>query len=128
MWEFGQTLGIAFQIKDDLLDYRSKGLTGKPAANDIKEKKLTLPLIYSLSQSKTSSGKKILRIINKGNNNTRDISDIIDYVKDSGGIEYAEGKMTEFKNKALDFLSGYPASAALHSIRELSDFIIHRTK
>jgi len=128
MWKFGQMLGIAFQIKDDLLDYKSKGITGKPAANDIKEKKLTLPLIYSLGKSKTSLSNKILRIINRSNKNIQSINDIIKYVQDSGGIEYAEGKMTEFKNKALDFLSGYPPSSALDSIKELSDFIIFRTK
>ena len=126
MWEFGQMLGIAFQIKDDLLDYKSKGITGKPSANDIKEKKLTLPLIYSLSKGNTSSGKKILRMIN--NKNTQSIDNIISFVKDNGGIEYAESKMTEFKNKALDLLSGYPSSSALDSIKELSDFVIHRTK
>lgn len=128
MWEFGQALGIAFQIKDDLLDYKSKGLTGKPLANDIKEKKLTLPLIYSLSQSKASSSNKILRLINRGNKNVRNINNIINYVKDNGGIEYAERKMTEFKNKALNFLSGYSPSDALDSIKELSEFIIYRSK
>ena len=128
MWEFGQMLGIAFQIKDDLLDYKIKGITGKPSANDIKEKKLTLPLIYSLSKSSTSSGKKILRIINNRNKNTQSINDIIAYVKDSGGIEYAESKMTEYKYKALDLLSAYSSSSALDSIKQLADFVINRTK
>lgn len=128
MWQFGQMLGIAFQIKDDLLDYNSKNLTGKPSANDIKEKKLTLPLIYSLGKSKNSQSKKILRIINAKNHNPLIINDIIEYVHQSGGIVYTEKKMVEYKNKALDLISDYPSSAALDSIKELSDFVINRSK
>src|SRR4030043_1068464 len=120
MWQYGQMLGIAFQIKDDLLDYKSKSLTGKPSANDIKEKKLTLPLIYSLSNSRNNLSNKILRIINRNTNNTQIINDISEYVKESGGIEYAEGKMTDYKNKAVKFLIDYPPSSALDSIKELS--------
>jgi octaprenyl-diphosphate synthase len=128
MWEFGLMLGVAFQIKDDLLDYNGKGITGKPTANDIKEKKLTLPLIYSLSTSKTSMSNKILRIVNRNTKNNQSINDVINYVKDSGGIEYAERKMTEYKNKSLEKLSGYPSSSALDSIKALSEFVISRIK
>jgi octaprenyl-diphosphate synthase len=111
-----------------LLDYNSKNLTGKPSANDIKEKKLTLPLIYSLGKSKNSQSKKILRIINAKNHNPLIINDIIEYVHQSGGIVYTEKKMIEYKNKALDLISDYPSSAALDSIKELSDFVINRSK
>lgn len=127
MWQFGQMLGIAFQIKDDLLDYNSKSHTGKPSANDIKEKKLTLPLIYSLGNSKSSQSKKILRIINSKNHNPLIINDIVEYVHQSGGIGYTENKMVEYKNKALELISDYPSSSALDSIKELADFVINRS-
>lgn len=128
MWQFGQMLGIAFQIKDDLLDYRNINITDKPSANDIKEKKLTLPLIYSLSNSQSNLSNKILRNINKKNKNMQIINDIIDYVKTSGGIEYAESKMNEYRDKALDLLTYYPPSSTLDSIKELSHFVINRSK
>jgi octaprenyl-diphosphate synthase len=128
MWQFGQLLGVAFQIKDDLLDYRSKDLAGKPSANDLKEKKLTLPLIYSLSNSKSDLSKKILRIINKNHYNSLIFNDIIKYVNESGGIKYAESKMVEYKSKALRLLNEYPPSPVLDSLIELSDFVINRSK
>lgn len=128
MWNFGELIGIAFQIKDDLLDYESKGLTGKPSGNDIKEKKITLPLIYSLSISNSSISNKILRIIDKKHKSNQKINDIIQFVKDSGGISYAENIMKNYKEKALDILSDYPETPVLQSVKELSEFVVERLK
>ncbi len=128
MWKFGELLGIAFQIKDDLLDYETKGLTGKPSGNDIKEKKLTLPLIHSLSVSNNSLSNKIIRIIDKKHKSTQKINDVIEFVKDSGGISYAEEVMKKYKKEALEILSIYPETPALQSIRDLADFVVNRSK
>ncbi len=128
MWKFGELLGIAFQIKDDLLDYETKGLTGKPSGNDIKEKKLTLPLIHSLSVSNNSLSNKIIRIIDKKHKSTQKINDVIEFVKDSGGISYAEEVMNTYKKEALEILSIYPETPALQSIRDLTDFVVNRSK
>lgn len=128
MWTMGELLGIAFQIKDDLLDYDKKGITGKPAGNDIKEKKLTLPLIYALNNSNASAGNKILKLINKENKTPGKIQDIIEFVKEGKGLEYAEQKMIEYKNKALDMLKDYPSSEILDSVKLLAEFIVARSK
>ena len=128
MWEFGELLGIAFQIKDDLLDYENKGLTGKPSGNDIKEKKLTLPLIYSLSKNENSMSNKILRIINKKHKTNQKVNDVIQFVKASGGIQYAEEVMNRYKNDAIKILDNYPESPAIQSIKDLANFVVDRSK
>ncbi len=128
MWRFGESLGVAFQIKDDLLDYDKKSITGKPAGNDIKEKKLTLPLIYSLSKTTSSDNSKIRRIINKSKSNSKGMYEVIQFVRKNGGIDYAEKKMNEYKNKAIEILREYTPSDTVDSIKQLADFIIARSK
>lgn len=128
MWKFGELLGIAFQIKDDLLDYDTNSFTGKPHGNDIKEKKLTLPLIYSLNNSSNQTSRKILKMINKENRNNEKVKDIIDFVAETGGLEYAKNKMIEHKNQAIELLADLNDCEALNSLKKLSDYITTRKK
>jgi len=125
---FGRYAGIAFQIKDDLFDYQKTNITGKPTGNDIKEKKMTLPLIYALQNAENSEKRKILKIIRKYNSNAEKVKDIIDFVKMKGGLEYSEKKMNEFKNKAIDIIQNYPDSEAKQALISLVNYIVVRRK
>ena len=126
MWQFGEYIGMAFQIKDDLFDYQHKSIIGKPVGNDIKEKKLTLPLIYALSNNNSES-KRILNLVKNNRKKSRNIKEVIDYVKRSGGIEYSTNRMIEYKNKALDVIQDYPDSDIKESLISLIDFVTLRT-
>jgi octaprenyl-diphosphate synthase len=126
MWKFGEYTGMAFQIKDDLLDYQDRSIIGKPTGNDIKEKKLTLPLIHVLSNNNKSDNKKILSIINNKNKNSKNIKEVIEFVEKNGGIEYSVSKMIEYRNKALDIICDYPDSEIKQSLVDLVDFAAAR--
>ena len=126
MWEFGEYIGMAFQIKDDLFDYQHRNIIGKPAGNDIKEKKLTLPLIHALANSDKSENKRILHLIRNNNNSSKHIKEVIEYVKKSGGIDYSENKMNEYKNKALQIINDYPDSETKSSLVNLINFTTSR--
>ena len=128
MWSFGELVGIAFQIRDDLFDYQKNGLVGKPMGNDIKEKKLTLPIIYALEQSDRSHRKKILRMISSQRKNSKNLDLIIQFVIDQGGIEYSTKKMNEYKEKALEILTEFPNSEAKESLIALVNYSINRKK
>jgi octaprenyl-diphosphate synthase len=128
MYEMGINLGMAFQIKDDLLDYQSSRVIGKPAGNDIKEKKFTLPLIYSLNQSDPAEKRSIIRMIRNGRLQRDRIEYIMDFVKRHGGLIYAEEKMNEFKDHALSMLDSYSESEARNSLADLIRFITERKK
>jgi octaprenyl-diphosphate synthase len=128
MSAFGENLGIAFQIRDDLFDYENSTLIGKPTGNDIKEKKMTLPLIYALQHSSSSEKRKILTMVRRHNKNDKKIKEIVQFVKDKGGIEYTEKIMTEYGNKALDVLDKYPDSETKESLKELVKYTINRKK
>ena len=93
MKDFGENIGIAFQIRDDILDYEGTGLTGKAVGNDIKEKKITLPLIHALEQSENSKRRHILNIVKNKKKNRKEINEVISFVTDYGGLDYAELKM-----------------------------------
>lgn len=118
MKEFGENIGIAFQIRDDLLDYDGGGFTGKTAGNDVKERKITLPLIYALENTTWLERHHILNIVKKGRKTSSEISEVIKYVKDNGGLESAEIKMNQYRDKALAILDSYPDSAVKDSMRE----------
>lgn len=124
---FGEYVGIAFQIKDDLFDYKPKGIIGKPTANDIKEKKLTLPLIYALENSSVSERKYILRTINKHNKDAEKIKSIIDFVDKKGGLEFSEKTMHEYRDKALLLLDNYPDSDVKTALIGLVNYTIERS-
>ena len=128
MAQFGENIGIAFQIKDDLLDYQIKTSTGKPSGNDLKEKKITLLLIYSLQHSSNQERKNILSIINKGktNNKEKEFENFISFITSKGGIEYSTLKMNEFKDKALQILDQYPDNPSKISLKEFALFTIDR--
>jgi len=126
MYQFGQYLGMAFQIRDDLFDYQPSGLIGKPTGNDIKEHKLTLPLIYALSQSDAAERKRIVRLINSGKKSS--ISDVIDFAKSKGGIDYTTQKMLEYRDKAKQTLENFPDSEYKNSLLLLADYIVNREK
>jgi octaprenyl-diphosphate synthase len=126
--EFGKYLGIAFQMKDDLFDYEKQGNIGKPTGNDIKEKKLTLPLIYTLRNCTSQEKKYALRIVKKHNKNSEKVNELIQFVKEKGGIEYTRDKMMEYKEKALQSIANFPNSEAKASLIDLVEYTISRTK
>lgn len=123
---FGELIGTAFQIKDDLFDYQRDHKIGKPTANDIKEKKMTLPLIYSLHNRSTNESKNIRKLIRNASKNSGKVDEIIEFVKKSGGIEYAESKMLEFKLKALTLLREFPDNPSRRSLEALVEFTTNR--
>ncbi len=126
MHKFGQLIGIAFQIKDDLFDYELNNKTGKPSGIDIKESKMTLPLIYSLSISGKSEKREIINIIKNHSTNNEKVKQVLDFVNTKGGIGYASQKMHEFKNEALLILNTFPESKYKSSLIDLVNFTIER--
>ncbi len=122
---FGEKVGIAFQIKDDLFDYGSAAV-GKPTGNDIKEKKLTLPLIYSLSKLDNGLKKKCIYIIKNQNRDKEKVQFVIDQVRAAGGIEYAEQRMFQFRDEALNILHQFPDSDVRQGLEELVRFTTDR--
>jgi octaprenyl-diphosphate synthase len=124
---FGEKVGMAFQIKDDLFDYGKREI-GKPLGIDIKEKKMTLPLIYALQNSSWSEKRRIINIIRNKSHIPKKVNEVIEYVKKSGGIEYAIGVMNEFYKEALQMLSEFPNSPYKSSLEELVTFTIEREK
>lgn len=123
---FGEYLGMAFQIRDDLLDYEKTNLAGKPTGNDLKEKKITLPLIHILNQMTPTDRRSVLRTIQRHHKKERKIAPIMQMVKDRGGIVYAREKMAEYRDKALAVLDTYPESETCEALRELVFFTINR--
>ena len=123
--EFGEAAGMAFQIKDDLFDYGYENI-GKPTGIDIKEKKMTLPLIYTLNNVDKSTNNKIRSIIKRKSEEKKYQQEVIRIVKETGGIQYAESVMRDYKKKALDILESFPDSDARQSLGSLLDFVIDR--
>lgn len=128
MKEFGILTGMAFQIKDDLFDYGSSKEIGKPTGIDIKEKKMTLPLIYGLNKSSWGEKRKIINIIKNNNNDSDKVKEVIDFVINKGGIAYAEKIMHEYKDKALAILKEFPESPSRNSLEQLVVYSIERKK
>jgi octaprenyl-diphosphate synthase len=128
MYKIGQDAGIAFQIKDDIFDYQAKGVLGKPTGNDIKEKKITLPLLYVLNNAKPKERKRILRLIKRKNKDSEVVKELIKMVTEKGGLEYAETKMLEFRDKAINALMEFEDSDARTSLIELMNYITTRKK
>jgi octaprenyl-diphosphate synthase len=122
---FGEKVGMAFQIKDDLFDYSSEAI-GKPTGNDIKEKKLTLPLIYTLNNCDAALRKKIIYIIKNQNTQKDKIAFVLDAVEKFGGIEYATNKMFAFRDEALSILHSFPASEVREALEELVRYTTDR--
>ena len=128
MRQIGEYAGIAFQIKDDLFDFETNNKTGKPSGIDIKEKKMTLPLIYLLSKSSMLEKRKIINIVKRHNTNEKKVGWLIDRVAESGGIEYTNEKMLEYKNKSLYLLKEFPDNRARQALISLIEYLTTRTK
>lgn len=125
MKEFGEKIGMAFQIKDDLFDY-GEDVIGKPVGIDIKEKKMTLPLIYALAKTGWLEKRKILGIVKNESSKPKKVKEVIEFVKNSGGIEYANTAMNKFREEALHILDSFPASRYKDSLIQLVQFTIER--
>jgi len=125
---FGEYVGMAFQIKDDLLDYQNNGNIGKPSGNDIKEKKLTLPIIHVLNHASGSDKKRILSIVKRHNKNKKKVQEVIDYVIENGGLDYSIEKMHEYRQKALDILKNIPDNESKQSMIDLVNYVVERKK
>ena len=126
--QFGIYLGIAFQIKDDLLDYEKDSIIGKPKGNDIKEKKLTLPLIHSLGNSDKKLRNHIIHLINKKSSKHSTYKEVFNFVHKHNGVVYATEKMNEYKTKAIDILYSFPENEARNSLEKLVNYIVERKK
>jgi octaprenyl-diphosphate synthase len=126
MHKFGEKIGMAFQIKDDLFDYGEMEI-GKPVGIDIKEKKMTLPLIYALSRSGWMEKRKIISIVKNESNKPKKVKEVIAYVKNSGGIEYAIKSMEQYHQEAIAILHTLPPSPYRNSLEQLVQFTIDRT-
>ena len=126
--EFGEYLGYCFQIKDDIFDYFKEANIGKPTGNDIREGKVTLPLLHALKTGRREEVDKCLRIIKEKDFTTENISLLIDFAKANGGIEYAEQRMQEYRDKAVEVLMTLPESEAREGLLLLADYIVERRK
>ncbi|KRO88284.1 MAG: hypothetical protein ABR90_07485 [Cryomorphaceae bacterium BACL29 MAG-121220-bin8] len=123
--KLGEKVGIAFQLKDDLFDYGSKKI-GKPIGVDLKEKKLTLPIIYSINNSSKSKKRWLINSIKNHSKDSKVIKEVIDYVKDTGGIEYTNSKLMSFHQSALSDLKKLDDSEYKKSLKRLINYVIER--
>lgn len=127
MYRLGETVGIAFQMKDDLFDYGTEDV-GKPLGIDIKERKMTLPLIYALSKAPDSERNRIRRIIKNESHKKEKVQEVIDFVHRMGGIDYARHRMNEFYEEALRRLDPLPDTPYKEALASLIYFVIKRKK
>ncbi len=128
MSDFGEKAGIAFQIKDDLFDYTQNPLIGKPTGIDIREKKMTLPLIYTLNKVDDKTKKYIINTIKNDSKNSKKVEEIIKLVKSNNGLDYAERKMNLYYQQALNILEEFPNNEAKNSLIKLLEYVIKREK
>lgn len=127
MHAFGEYVGIAFQIKDDLFDFGLDDV-GKPLGNDIKEKKLTLPLIHALSHTSKNEKRHIINLVKNHNKDNAKVREVIDFVRNSGGMDYATAKMLEYQQLAFDILVGFPKNEYRDGLEQLVKFTTERRK
>jgi octaprenyl-diphosphate synthase len=126
MMDFGTYTGMAFQIKDDLFDYLTSNVIGKPVGIDIKEQKMTLPLIHTLKIADEKDRKYYFNTIKRYNNDQKRVKELISFVKSSGGLEYAVSVMKNFQQKAKDILNEFPDSEPKRSLQIMLDYVIER--
>ena len=127
MRKFGELIGMAFQIKDDLFDYGEEKI-GKPTGIDIKEQKMTLPLIYALNNATDKEKSWLINSIKKHNKNKKRVKEVIAFVKEKGGLKYAISKMNSFQKEALFLLDSYPDSPYKSSLILMVNYVIERKK
>jgi len=125
--KFGELCGMAFQIKDDLFDYGEASI-GKPIGIDIKEQKMTLPLIYVLNNCSKKEKSWLINSIKNHNRDKKRVKEVIKFVKDNGGLEYAVKKMLQFKDDALRLLDAYPESDYKNSLKLMVNYVVERKK
>ena len=125
MRKFGQYIGIAFQIKDDLFDYTDDKI-GKPTGIDIKEQKMTLPLIHTLNICSPKEKRWLINSVKNHNKDKKRVKEVIEFVKKSGGIEYTTSKMNDYKNRAIAILNNYPESPYKTSLLEMINYVVER--
>ncbi|GAB1307813.1 polyprenyl synthetase family protein [Urechidicola sp. KH5] len=125
MRTFGELIGIAFQIKDDLFDYTDAKI-GKPTGIDIKEQKMTLPLIYALNNCDSKERKWLINSVKNHNKNKKRVKEVIAFVKEKGGIEYTTQKMLDYQQKAISILNAYPESEFKSSLNLMVNYVIER--
>jgi octaprenyl-diphosphate synthase len=125
MMEFGELVGMAFQIKDDLFDYGDAKI-GKPTGNDIREKKLTLPLIYTINHADKTLKKRLIYILRNKNKEKSQVNFVIDTVKNMGGLDYANNKMLEFQRDAIKILHEFPENNVRNELESLVNYTIER--
>jgi octaprenyl-diphosphate synthase len=127
MRKFGELIGMAFQIKDDLFDY-SDAQIGKPTGIDIKEQKMTLPLIYVLNHADKKDRNWLINSIKNHNKDSKRVKQVIVFVKNNGGLDYAIKKMKQFQEEALQILETYPDSEYKNSLKLMVNYVIDRKK
>ncbi len=125
--KFGELCGMAFQIKDDLFDYGEERI-GKPTGIDIKEQKMTLPLIYALNQCENKERKWLINSVKNHNRDKKRVKEVIAFVKEKGGLQYAETRMHEFKEQALKVLEPYPDSPYKNALNLMLNYVVERKK
>ncbi len=123
---YARLLGICFQIKDDTFDYYNDPIIGKPTGNDLREGKVTLPLIYALNRTDLPERDEMLALVNKENLTGEDIDHLIEFAKRAGGIDYAYAKMESLRDEANDILSPYSPDDTIEQFREIFDYVIER--
>lgn len=129
MRQFGENLGIAFQIRDDIFDFvGTSSIVGKAVGNDLKEKKITLPLIYALSATDDKTAKSIVKKVKKGKMTKAEIKETIQFVVDKGGIDAAQAKAESYIQSAIDSLNIFADSAAKTSLINFAEFVVSRNK
>ncbi len=127
MLKLGETIGLAFQIKDDLFDFEKSIATGKPSGIDIKERKLTLPVIYALSKATASEKRQIINLIKNENENPVKVNEVLKFVDEKKGIDYARGKMFELRDQAFSILNEFADSTYRTSMKNLITFTTDRS-
>ena len=125
---FGEKAGIAFQIKDDLFDYTQSTFIGKPTGIDIREQKMTLPLIYTLNNVSKKEKNNIIDIVKNHHENDKKVAELIELVKENGGLNYAENVMIEYRNEALEILNQFDDNEARRSLELLLNYVVNRKK
>ena len=124
---FGEKVGLAFQIKDDLFDFGLDDV-GKPIGNDIKEKKMTLPLIYALNETSNGQKRNIIKLVKNHNEDPEKVAEVIEFVRSSGGLDYATHKMLMYQQEAFDILNEFPDNVYKEGLKELVKFTTERNK
>lgn len=125
--KFGELIGMAFQIKDDLFDY-TDGPIGKPTGIDIKEQKMTLPLIYALNNCTDKERKWLINSVKNHNKDSKRVKEIIAFVRRKAGLSYAESKMVSFQKEAMELLNTYQDSEFKEALQLMVNYVIERKK